>query len=201
MYWGAPMLGAIIMSSSWSIPWSLCSVLPYLLWSSLFKVYFDMVDCWYAYHIWYEDCYSAFFCFPFTWNIFFILLNSVCMCLEVWSGFLVDSMYMGLVFFLSIQPVCLLIGVFNPLTFKVIIDTYVPIAIFLIVWGWFCRLPFFSYMSWLWVHLTFVVKMISWHLILLTLVCLKSFWFVHQFLMRSLLGTVILVVDFSLSVP
>ena len=40
---------------------------------------------------------------------------------------------MGLVF-VSIQPVCLLVGAFNPFTFKVIIDTYVPIAI-LIVWG------------------------------------------------------------------
>ena len=30
---------------------------------------------------------------------------------------------------------CLLVGAFNPFTFKVIIDIYVPIAIFLIVWG------------------------------------------------------------------
>ena len=41
---------------------------------------------------------------------------------------------MGLVF-ASIQPVCLLVGAFNPFTFKVIIDIYVPIAILLIVWG------------------------------------------------------------------
>ena len=41
---------------------------------------------------------------------------------------------MGLVF-LFIQPVCLLVGAFNAFTFKVIIDIYVPIAIFLIVWG------------------------------------------------------------------
>ena len=41
---------------------------------------------------------------------------------------------MGLVF-VSIQPVCLLVGAFNPFTFNVIIDIYLPIAIFLIVWG------------------------------------------------------------------
>ena len=40
---------------------------------------------------------------------------------------------MGLVF-VSIQPVYVLVGAFNPFTFKVIIDIYVPIAIFLIVW-------------------------------------------------------------------
>ena len=40
---------------------------------------------------------------------------------------------MGLVF-VSIQPVCVLVGEFNPFTFTVIIDIYVPIAIFLIVW-------------------------------------------------------------------
>ena len=36
--------------------------------------------------------------------------------------------------------------------------------------------------------------------ILLTFACLKSFWFLHQFWMRSLPGTVFLVVDFSLSI-
>ena len=36
---------------------------------------------------------------------------------------------MGLVF-VSIQPLCLLVGAFNLFTFKVIIDIYVPIAIF-----------------------------------------------------------------------
>ena len=53
---------------------------------------------------------------------------------------------MGLVF-ISIQPICFfLVGAFNLLTFKVIvekiiiIDIYVPIAIFLIVLGWLCTL-------------------------------------------------------------
>ena len=41
---------------------------------------------------------------------------------------------MGLVF-VSIQPVCLLVGAFDPFTFKLVIDRRVPIVIFLIVWG------------------------------------------------------------------
>ena len=41
---------------------------------------------------------------------------------------------MGLVF-VSIQPVCLLVEVFNLFTFKVPIDIYVPFVIFLIVSG------------------------------------------------------------------
>ena len=41
---------------------------------------------------------------------------------------------MGLVF-VTILPVCLLVGAFSPFTFKVIINIYVPIVIFLNVWG------------------------------------------------------------------
>ena len=33
----------------------------------------------------------------------------------------------------SIQPVCLLVGAFNPFTFKVIIDKYDPVAIYFVV--------------------------------------------------------------------
>ena len=44
-----------------------------------------------------------------------------------------------------------LVGAFNSFTFKVIIDIYVPIAIFLILWSWFCRsfssLVFHDYIS------------------------------------------------------
>ena len=37
--------------------------------------------------------------------------------------------------FIHPASLCLLVGVFNPLTFKVIIDIYDPITIFLIVLG------------------------------------------------------------------
>ena len=81
-------------------------------------------------------------------GIYFSILSlSVYMCLQVWSGFLVDSTYMGLC--IHSASLCLLAGAFNPFTFKVIIDIYIPIAIFLIVWGWFCRCFYFSYISWL----------------------------------------------------
>ena len=104
---------------------------------------------------------------------------------------------MGLAF-VSIQPVCLLIGTFNPFTLKLIIDIYVPIFIFLIVWGWFCRSFFFSCISWLYkVPLAFVLKLVWWYWILLTFASRKTFWFLHQFGMRCLLGTVMLVVGFS----
>ena len=92
---------------------------------------------------------------------------------------------------------CVLVGAFNPFPFKVIIDIYLPIAIFLVVCSWFCRSFSFSCTS---CTLTFVVKLVWWYWILLTFAFLKSFWFFHQFWMRSLLGTVVLVVDFSLSV-
>ena len=49
------------------------------------------------------------------------------MCPLFQGGSLVDSIYRGLVF-VSIQPVCLLVWIFNPFTFKVIIDKYDPIA-------------------------------------------------------------------------
>ena len=41
---------------------------------------------------------------------------------------------MGLIF-VSIHPVCLLVGTFNPFTFKVIIDKYDPVAIYFVALG------------------------------------------------------------------
>ena len=75
-----------------------------------------------------------------------------------------------------------------------LIDTYVPIAIFLIVWGWFCRSFFICCITWLYKSFTFVVKLICWCRTLLIFACLKSFLFLHQFWMISLLGIVILVI-------
>ena len=53
----------------------------------------------------------------------------------------------GSYFSIHSASVCLLIGVFNPFTFKVIMDMYFPITIFLIVLGLFLQvflLLFFS---------------------------------------------------------
>ena len=54
--------------------------------------------------------------------------------------------------FVSIQSVCVfLLEHLIPFTFKVIIGIYVPVPIFIIVWGWFCRfcpsLVFLDYIS------------------------------------------------------
>ena len=99
---------------------------------------------------WYEDCYSNlfFFCFQFAWNIFFHLLTfslyvSLCLKLVSCRQHIYGSS------FIHSASLCLLVGAFNPFTFKVIIDIYVPIAIFLIVLGWLCRSFFFSCISWL----------------------------------------------------
>ena len=61
-------------------------------------------------------------------------LLSVCMCPLVWGGSLVDSTYRGL-FLYPFSSLCLLVGAFNPFTFKVIIDKYDPIAIYFVVLG------------------------------------------------------------------
>ena len=44
-------------------------------------------------------------------------------------------MYRSLVFFTHSASLCLLVGTFNPFTFKVIIDKYDPVAIYFIVLG------------------------------------------------------------------
>jgi len=93
----------------------------------------------------------AFFCFPFAWNIFF---HPLTFSLYVSWGLKRVScrqhMY-GSCFCIHSASLCLLVGAFNIFTLKVIIDKYVPIAIFLIVWGWFCRfflsLVFSDYIS------------------------------------------------------
>ena len=41
----------------------------------------------------------------------------------------------GSCFCIHSASLCLLVGAFNPFTFKVIIDKYDPIAIYFVVWG------------------------------------------------------------------
>ena len=59
------------------------------------------------------------------------------------------------------QSVCLLVGVFNPLTFKVIIDIYDPITIFLIVWSLFFLFLLLHFPPGE-VPLAFIVKLVWW---------------------------------------
>ena len=52
-----------------------------------------------------QPCWSVILACSFIFICFSVYMFSFFMCLQVWSGFLVDSMYMGLVF-LCIQPLC-----------------------------------------------------------------------------------------------
>ena len=129
--------------------------------------------------------------FTYYWSLAWRILSITLLACEM-------SAIYGSYFCIHSASLCLLVGAFNPFTFKVTIYISVPVAIFLIVWGWFCKSFFLSCISWL--HninvTTFVVKLVWWNWILLAFACLKSFLFLHQFWMRSLPGTEILVVDF-----
>ena len=57
------------------------------------------------------------------------------MCPLFGGGSLVDSMYRSLVFFTHSASLCLLVGAFNPFTFKVIIDKFYPVVIYFVVLG------------------------------------------------------------------
>ena len=141
----------------------------------------------------------AFFCFPFAWNVFFHPLTfSLYVSLGLKWVSCRQHIY-GSYFCIHSASLYLLVRAFNPFTFKVIIDIYVPIAIFLTVWGWFCRsffsLIFLDYIS------PFNICCKAGLVVLNSLnFCLsEKLLSLHQLWMRSLLSTVILVVDFSLS--
>ena len=72
----------------------------------------------------------AFFYLSFAWNIFF---HPLTFSLYVSSGLKWVSCRQhiyGYCFCIHSASLCLLVGTFNPFTFKVIIDIYVSIAIF-----------------------------------------------------------------------
>ena len=133
MYWGAPMLGTylftVVTSFSWIDPLVImwCPTLSLITVFVLKSILCDM-----------SIATPTSFWFPFAWNIFSIPLLSVCMCPWVWSGSLVDSIYIyGSCCYIHSANLCALIGVFNPFKFTVIKDMYVPIAIFLTALGLF----------------------------------------------------------------
>ena len=143
MYWSAPMMGTkifrIVMSSSY------IDLLIIMECSSLSLVIFILRSILSDMRI----ATPAFFCFPFAWNLFF---HPLTFSLYVFLGLKWVSCRQhicGFCFCSHSASLCLLVGAFNPFTFKVIIDIYVPIAIFLIVWGWFYRSFFFSCIFWL----------------------------------------------------
>ena len=98
----------------------------------------------------------------------------------------------------SLSQSMILIGTL--FTVKVIINTYDSVSNFFIVLGLFCvglfLLLCFQPRE---VTLVFVLKLFFWCWVLLTLACLKSFWFLHQIWTRVLLGRVFVVVGSSFS--
>ena len=95
----------------------------------------------------------AFFCFPISWNIFFHPLTfSLYVSLDLKWVSCTQHIY-GSCFCIHSASLCLLVGAFNPFTFKVMITLSVPITIFLIVLGLFvCFLIyFFLWLCWIFV--------------------------------------------------
>ena len=93
----------------------------------------------------------ALFCSPFAWNIFF---HPFTFSLYVSLGLKLVSHRQHIFescFYIHSASLCLLVGAFNPLKFKVISDIYVPIAIFKLFGvdfvDLFFSLVFFNYIS------------------------------------------------------
>ena len=83
-----------------------------------------------VYFVWYKDCYSSFLLFSICWSIFSYLLTFrwyVSLGLK-WVS--CRQHKYGSCFCIHSANLYLLVGAFNPFTFKVIIDIYVPIVIF-----------------------------------------------------------------------
>ena len=84
---------------------------------------------------------------PLSWTIFFHPFTFI---LYVSLGLkwvsCIQHIY-GSSFYIHSASLCLLVGAFNPFTFKIISDMYVPITIFLIVLGLFLWVFFFSCVS------------------------------------------------------
>ena len=129
-YCGVPMLGAyifiIIISFSWIDP-LIIMVCPSL---SLFTLLFQS---------WFYLIWVLLLLLSFGHHLHKISFSSpsfsVCMCTLFWGGSLVDSIYRGSYFCIHSASLCLLVGAFNPFTFKAITDKYDPVAIYFIVLG------------------------------------------------------------------
>ena len=116
MYWGAPLFGAyifiIVISSSWIDPLIIiwCPSLSLVTFFILKSILSDM-----------NIATPAFFWFPLAWNIFlypltislYVSLGLKCVSCRQHTG--------GSCFCIHSVSLCLLVGAFNPFTFKVII--------------------------------------------------------------------------------
>ena len=137
------------------ILWSLCNVLPCLI---IFFILRSILS---------DMCIAtpSVFWFLFAWNIFFHPLTfNLYVSLEMKWVSQRQHIY-GSCFCILSASLCLSVGVFIPLTFKVIVDMYVLIAMLLNVFYLFLLLFFSSLLvlfSPLWVWWLSLVLFLSW---------------------------------------
>ena len=121
-----------------SIPCSLCNVLLCLLHLKESFLMFNFSET--------KITTPAFFWLPFTWNIIFHTFTfSLYVSLGLKWVSCQQHIY-GSCFCIHSVSLYLLVAAFNPFIFKVIIDTYVPIGIFSIVFFVFVGLSFLLYL-------------------------------------------------------
>ena len=141
-YLGASVLGAYmlisVISSSWINPFNTIVSFFILLYGICFKVYF--VDMSMA---------TPTFLFPFAWNSFFHPLTfNLCLCFAP-RCVSYRQHIVGSCILIQSATLYALTGAFSPLTFKVIIDTYVFIAILNLVFQLIaCLSSLFPFVVW-----------------------------------------------------
>ena len=146
------------------ILWSLCSIL--VSYKSLyFKAYFVWCEYWYISILSISIC-MEYLLLSLTFSLYLFL---------VWHDSFLDSIYIGLAFNIHSISLCLLIGTFNPFTFKVVIDMYVPIALFSIVFSLFLSVFFLPFFCSLHCVLMSIFSGVLWCFFLCVCVCVSYF--------------------------
>ena len=85
--------------------------------------------CFEVYYVWFKYCYLSFFSCPFAWNAFFHPF-ALSLCMSFVLRWVSCRQHMcRSCFLIHLATLCLLIGAFNPVMFKVIIERYLLIAI------------------------------------------------------------------------
>ena len=116
------------------------------------------------------------------YSLCLIFVNLINMCLGVFRlGFILFGTLwvscrqhiQGSCFCIHSASLCLLVGTFNPFTFKVITDKYDPLPFTLLFWVRFYT-PFLCFLSREY-PLVFVGELVWWCRILSAFACLKSF--------------------------
>ena len=106
--------------------------------------------CFKVYFVWYKCATLAFLSCPLAWNIFSHPLTFNLYVSFVLRWVSCRQQIEGFCFFIQAATLCLLIGTLSPLTFQVLIDRCLFIAILNLIFQlilWFSILPFFSWLD------------------------------------------------------